>query len=183
MSGSDSELESELSAALRRCTKQYQPVVSPGVASAIAMFTKQHQPGVSPEAASAFAMFTKQYQSVVSPEAASAIAMLTKQYQPVVAHALAALTGPAEQPQQAAESTTQYRQQVVSASADFALPHWGVVQVCAFVLLVEALLIGWSLAAAVSPEVRAKYVDIIGLIMIALGLSVMINDRRGRKGS
>jgi hypothetical protein len=183
MSGPDSEFESELSAALRRLAKQYQPMVSPGAASALATLVKQYQPMVSPGAASALATLVKQYQPMVSPGAASALATLVKQYQPMVAHALTVLTGSAEQRQQTAESTIRYRQLVVSASTDSTLRHWVVVQACVFVILVEVLLIGWNLAGAVSPEMRAKYVEIIDLIMIAMGLSVMIKDRRGGKDS
>jgi hypothetical protein len=51
-------------------------------------------------------------------------------------------------------------------------------QICAFVLLVELLLIGWSLAAAVGPDVRARYVEIIGLIMAELEVSSKIKGER-----
>jgi hypothetical protein len=50
-------------------------------------------------------------------------------------------------------------------------------QICAFVLLVE-LLIGWSLAAAVGPDARARYVEIIGLIMAELEVSSKIKGER-----
>ena len=53
-------------------------------------------------------------------------------------------------------------------------------QICAFVLVIEVLFIGWSLAADVGPEARAKYVEIIGLIMAALEVSRTIKGKRGR---
>ena len=46
-------------------------------------------------------------------------------------------------------------------------------------LLVQVLFVGWSLAAAIGLEARAKYIEIIGLIMIALQLSPMITNGWG----
>jgi hypothetical protein len=55
-----------------------------------------------------------------------------------------------------------------------------VVRICAFVFLVEVLLIGWSLAAAVSSDARVEYVEIIGLVIAALELSLKIKGKDGR---
>lgn len=55
-----------------------------------------------------------------------------------------------------------------------------VARICTFVFLAEVLFIGWSLTAAVSSDARAKYVEIIGLILVALELSLKIKGKGGR---
>lgn len=72
-----------------------------------------------------------------------------------------------------------YSQQPAPALAGSTLPIW-IVQICAFILLFEVLFIGWSLAAAVGPETRSKYIDITELIGFALTLILLIKNRRGR---
>lgn len=65
-----------------------------------------------------------------------------------------------------------------SVTVDSALLNGLLIQVCAFVLLLEVLIIGWSIARSVSPEARVKYVEITELIMTALSLSLMIKHNQ-----
>jgi hypothetical protein len=95
---------------------------------------------------------------------------------PTAGSASVGLVALAEQQRQMAEFVTRYSQQVASVSTDSTLPIW-MVEACVFILLMEVLYIGWSIAAVVGPEARAKYVEIIGLIMFALQITQIIGNR------
>lgn len=111
-------------------------------------------------------------------QSSAGLAAFVEQHRQTIVPALAQLAAFAEKHQQMAEFGTPESQQVASAPVDFTLPSW-VVQICVFVLLLEMWFIGWSLAAAVGPEARAKYAEITGMIMTAIPLIGMINFKRG----